>query len=66
MMFSSSEWMTAQAPARWIIGALASMPSKDSILKPHQPAQTAEQMPSRASRSAILYDSVAWWNMVMR
>src|SRR2546425_3700925 len=37
-----------------------SMPSIASSLNPHQSAHTETDVPSLASRSAILYDSTAW------
>ena len=54
VMIGSSEWMITQAPPRCARAALASMPSRLSILKPAQSAQVSMQMPSLASRGAIL------------
>ncbi|MNE63215.1 hypothetical protein D3C80_1585540 [compost metagenome] len=52
---ASSEWMTAQEPSGASVrAAFSSMPSRASILKPHQPVHMAAQTPSRASSGAIL------------
>ncbi len=62
MPSSESEWMLTRAPACVIIAAFSGMPSRDSILKPHQSDQTEAETLSFASMSAILYASTAWWN----
>src|SRR5207247_335593 len=58
----SSEWMIGRPPACWLRAAFCWTPSIASSLNPHQSAQTETEVPSLASRSAILYDSTAWWN----
>src|SRR2546430_11022917 len=58
----SSECMTGRPPACWFSAAFSWIPSIASSLNPHQSAHTETDVPSLASRSAILYDSTAWWN----
>ena len=55
MPSSESECTMAQPPgARSTMAMFSWMPSKASILKPHQSAHSAPQTPSAASRSASL------------
>src|SRR5256884_4554450 len=50
----SSEWMIGRPPACWLRAAFCWTPSIASSLNPHQSAQTETEVPSLASRSAIL------------
>jgi len=58
----SSLWIVARAPAASTKPMFARTVSSASILKPPQSAHIVATMPSFASRSAILYASIAWWN----
>jgi len=50
----SSEWMIGRPPACWLSAAFCWIPSIASSLNPHQSAHTETEVPSLASRSAIL------------
>src|SRR5438309_9650111 len=61
MPLGLSEWIKGRPPACWLSAAFCWIPSIASSLNPHQSAHTDTEVPSFASRSAILYDSTAWW-----